>query len=161
MAYGECELAADDSLVQEMHDAATGKGSHNENQSTENTKDSDDNSDERAQDLVHILNVKTFSEALTSDIRLYDIYNEVRNSTIIDDIFISEKSIQQKEEEMFNATNESELLKAHKEAEETRQRFAVSTQLERKNTLPAIDITTETYRSKGLIVVLWATILVT
>ena len=66
------------------------------------------------------------------------------------------------EEEMFGTvTNDEELVRAHKETQNLRQKVAVSETLDRVNTIPSIDITAGTYRSKALIVLLWATILIT
>lgn len=159
VAYGEYELAADESLVQEMVHAASGRG--------EETVAADDNhqsNNDNENPKYHTkFNVHALAEALTYDVRdLYDIRNEVRMTTNFDDVYITEETIRAKEEEMFaTATTDSELLKAHKETQEFREKLAVSENLEHVNTIPWIDITAGTYRSKGLTVLLWATILIT
>ena len=154
-AYGEHSLANNDELISEMLDGATGKAC------IFDPAKSDQSKEDKEAGHKPMLDVKTFAEALTYDIKLYDIRNEVRDSTNLDDIFVTDETIEQKEQEMFLASNQAELDKAFDEGQGLRDRFAVSTKLERKNTLPAIDLTAETYRSKGLIVALWATILIT
>lgn len=147
MAYGEYQLAADDSLVKEMYQAARGNVA----------VDTDDPAAAH-----HTLCVESFGEALTYDIQLYDIRNETRLTTNFDDVYVTAQAVEDKEEEMWGTvTNDEELLKAHKETQNLRQKLAVSEALDRVDTIPSIDITAGTYRSKGLIVLLWATILIT
>lgn len=148
VAYGEYQLAEDDKLVDEMYQAATAKNTIVNTDSSTTTPT--------------VLSVETFGEALTHDIGLYDIRNETRLTTNFDDVYVTEEDVEEKEEEMLGTvTNDEELVRAHRETQNLRQKLAVSEVLDRVNTIPSIDITAGTYRSKGLIVLLWSTILIT
>ena len=147
VAYGEYQLAADDSLVEEMCQAATGSISIDTDETTI---------------INRTLCVESFGEALTYDVKLYDIRNETRLTTNFDDVYVTAQAVEDKEEEMWGTvTNDEQLLQAHKETQNLRQKLSVSEDLVRVDTIPSIDITAGTYRSKGLIVLLWATILIT
>jgi hypothetical protein len=186
IAYGELDLAKDDELVQEMLDAATGaafnKESNNEDVRTpfpkeyaswKSDKEDIDNQTESAGETstafakTHpvLLNVKTFAQALTYDTRLYDIRNEVRVATNIDDVYVSPEMVAMEkegnDENNFSKENSKELQVDDAFPDMDREGLAVGKSLTRKGTLPAIDITAGTYKSKGLIIMLWATILVT
>ena len=147
VAYGEYQLAKDETLVDEMYEAARGDAiMKTDNQTT----------------IDKELSVETLAVALTYDIRLYDIRNETRLTTNFDDVYVTAEDVEEKEEEMLGTvTNDEELVRAHKETQNLRQKVAVSETLDRVNTIPSIDITAGTYRSKALIVLLWATILIT
>lgn len=109
--YGENDMANDDNLIQEMIHAANGSS---------NTSSGD-------------FNVGTFAEALTGDVQLYDIENEIRLSTSIQDVF----------EQHRTSTDRS--VPEHPQSGAGRQ---IET-LKHIYTAPAIDIQAGTYRSKG------------
>lgn len=156
VAYGEYDMANDKALIEEMFEAAT------ENSSKLDTlPDERNDKQEKCNDTTPLLDLKSFTEALTHDIKLYDILNEVKNSTFFDDVFVTDESIKQKEDAIYLTTSDIEMAQAHEEAQKMREKYAVSEPLEKKSTLPAIDITAETYHSKALIVALWATVLIT
>ena len=63
--YGETGMAQDDTLIQEMIQVASGGSG----------------------DVPKEFNAVTFAEGLTKDVELYDIANEVRKSTSVQDVF--------------------------------------------------------------------------
>lgn len=132
-AYGELEFAEDESLIQEMVDAANAEP-------------------------LHELSVQAFAEGLTNDIRLYDIRNEVLLTTNVDAIFLDH--FWEGDEDAANGSNDAE-HNAFFVAASAREKLAIGRPLERINTIPAIDLTAGTYRSKSLMVILWAAILIT
>lgn len=135
IAYGEMELAEDETLIQEMVEVAK-IASSNE------------------------LNVSAFAESLTSDIRLYDIRNEALLTTNLDSIFLDYFWEGDEEPANGDRANDAE-RSAFFVAQSAREKLAIGRPLERVNTFPAIDLTAGTYRSKSLIVVVWATLLIT
>jgi hypothetical protein len=148
-AYGEVSLAQDTNLVNEMYHAALGLEETNGDKEPASVSDP-------------TLNLAAFAEALTHDIRLYDIRNEIRLTTNFDDVYFDDNALQEREDAaMATVTNESELLRFHHEAKAMRAKLEVSEELNRVYTIPAIDITAGTYRSKGLLVMLFATIMIT
>jgi len=171
VAYGEYDLAADSKLVEEMYLIAatsTPFGHPQELPSTPNstaTTSSSYSGDNNNPDNYNgnpMLTVESFAQALTQDIRLYDVRNELRVTTNFDDVYVTEERVQANEEEMFDRlTTDEALLQAHHDNQELKQKVAVSEALNRLDTIPSIDITAGTYRSKGLTVLLWATILIT
>ena len=158
VAYGECDLAADDALVEEMHEAAVGgQGEEVTISGEQQTAYASTNSS-----FTTMLNAQYVAEGLTHDIRLYDVNNEARLTTNFDDVYVTEEVVQAKEEEMFGTvTNDEELIAAHKETLHYREKLAASEDLERLDTIPSIDTAAGTYRNKALLVLLWATILIT
>lgn len=153
-AYGEVSLAKDTNLVNEMYHAALGL--------EEAKGDGEHPTNKPAVVSEPMLNMAAFAEALTHDIRLYDIRNEIRLTTNFDDVYFDDRALQEREEAaMATVTNESDLLRVHREAKSMRAKLDVSEELNRVNTIPAIDITAGTYRSKGLLVMLFSTIMIT
>jgi hypothetical protein len=153
-AYGEVSLAKDDDLVNEVYQAALGMEEANGDEQHPTNKPA----------VVGdpMLNMAAFTQALTHDIRLYDIRNEIRLTTNFDDVYFDDHALQEREEAaMATVTNESELLRVHKEVQGMRAKLEVSEELNRVNTIPAIDITAGTYKSKGLLVMLFSTIMIT
>lgn len=125
-AYGENELAADAALLDEMVKVAEAENG--------------------------MLDTDTFATALTYDIRLYDVHNEVRLATSIDDIFLKHQ--------MDGVSGRDKDVTLTEMEEDERGSLALTDALVTKYTAPAIDITAGTYRSKGLMVFLWATVLI-
>jgi len=185
LAYGEAELAKDELLVKEMLEAARGGGGgtvldgealldaipRNEHGAgVANIEETDaaaptthTNSTTTTTNPVLLLNVETFAEALTHDIRLYDIRNEVRLATNLEDVFVaSSKETENENEEIVYKSAE---LKINNCTDDNtsggEEELECKPLVTRKNTFPSIDITAETYKSKSLTVLLWATILVT
>jgi hypothetical protein len=134
-AYGEVDLAANDALLDEMVKAA--------------------NVDQAG----GLLDTEVFATALTYDTRLYDLRNEVRLATNLDDVFQehSAEGITGREDAVLTESERNDLFLA----EDRREHLAHSQPLNRKFTASAIDITAGTSRSKGLMVFLWATFLIT
>ena len=102
--YGEMEMANDDNLIQEMINHA---------RPTSTTTGTTTGTDALP------FNVSSFAEALTKDVKLYDIANEAKISTSIQDVF----------QEDDNNGNHDKLHHIY--------------------TAPEIDIQAGTYRSKG------------
>jgi len=107
--YGEMELASDDNLIQEMIN-------HARPSSTTSTPSSTSPSHGTS---TLFFDVSSFAEALTKDVKLYDIENEAKISTLIQDVF---------QEEDSNVNHDI---------------------LRHIYTAPEIDIQAGTYRSKG------------
>lgn len=151
ISHGENALAGNEELVNEMYDAATSWDAR--------PKEGVTAGDEEA---VVILDAETFATALTQDIQMYDIRNETRLTTNFADVYLTDQDLTEKEEEMFaSTTTNEELVRKHRENQALRQKVKMSEQLERVDTMPFIDTTAGTYRSKGILVMLWATILIT
>jgi hypothetical protein len=109
-----------------------------------------------------MLDTKAFATALTYDVRLYDLRNEVRVATNMDDIFQRHRAegvtgCDNDASYMVTASERNDVL----QGQDQRELLAYSQPLNRKFTAPAIDITAGTYRSKSLMVFLWATVLIT
>lgn len=140
ISLGETALVNNDELIEEMFVAATNEGA-NPNP---------------------MLDVEVFADVLTHDVRLYDIYNETRLTTNFNDVFFTDQQVAEREDEMFSvAATSEELLRRHKENQTIREKIKLSEELDRVYTVPFIDTTAGTYRSKGWLVTLWATIMVT
>ena len=123
VAYGECDLAAADTLVQEMYQAAVGW----DDEAAVAAAHAADGSIASTTTTNATLDVQSFGKALTHDIRLYDIRNETRMTTNFDDVYVTAAVVQAKEEEMLaTVTNDEELLRAHKETQILREKLAVS-----------------------------------
>jgi hypothetical protein len=109
--YGETSMAQDDGLIHEMIQAANG---------TSGTEG--------------VFDVQSFAEALTRDVRLYDIANETCPSTSMQDVFsygqVSSKA---------TGINHPASTPSVREIDTLDHRF----------TAPAIDFQADTYRSKG------------
>jgi hypothetical protein len=155
VAYGEVSLAKDTNLVNEMYQAASGL--------EEATGDEQHPTDKPAVVVDdQMLNLSAFAQALTHDILLYDIRNEIRLTTNFDDVYFDHQAVQEREDAaMATVTNDTELLRVHQEVQGMRAKLEVSEELNRVNTIPAIDITAGTYKSKGLFVMLFSTIMIT
>ena len=97
----------------------------------------------------------SFAKALTDDVRLYDIVSEARLSTNYDDVFLTKD---QKETDDWDEES-SRTMGMTKQLVELRK--SLSQPLTRRFTVPAIDNFAGTYRSKTLMVVLWASFIVT
>lgn len=108
---------------------------------------------------TNLLDGTTFAHALTHDVKLYDIQNEVSLATNIENIFKHNNPLSTTDATIKrdNSTGKQEAYKRGEEATV----YQEQSQLIRRWTLPAIDITAGNYKSKRLIVLLWATILVT
>ena len=149
-AYGEYELAEDEEALQDMVDCAC----HVKEDGTKSQKDP-------------MFNLKSFARGLTSDVRLYDVYNEIRKTTYYDDVMESDKlgHIINKNNNNSDRKNSDgniiedddyekgddileQKLKAIKDGSE---KF----ELEQLCTGPSMDSATGSYRSKYLNVFLW------
>jgi hypothetical protein len=116
-----------------------------------------------------MLDTDTFATALTYDIRLYDVHNEVRLATSIDDIFLEHQiegvsgrkdvTLTEMEKQIEGVSGRKDVTLTEMEENE-RGSLVLTEALVTKYTAPAIDITAGTYRSKGLMVFLWATVLI-
>lgn len=131
-AYGEVELAQNCELLDEMIEGAVGD--------SPSTRD---------------LDLTTFARGLTHDIRLYDVNSEALEGTNMSLVY-------------RDAQHDSQVTEkdAHKNvgfhvSSEERLELSIGRPLDRKPTLPEIDLTAETYRSRSLMVLLWTTILLT
>ena len=154
VAYGEYELASDEALLHEMIDAADVT-----TQSMDlRVAKADEGLVDATPKIQNDLDASTFAEGLTSDLRLYDLRNETRFTTNIDDVFLSHHLGTHSAKSSLTTDSERKDIAA---AQEIRERLAVGRPLVRKNTLPSIDVTAGTYRSKGLMVSLWTTVLLT
>lgn len=132
-AYGEEELARDEKLLQSMIVHAQGVDMEADvaDKSTTHTGGGAPN----------LFDMDTFAAALTNDVTLFNIHNETRASNVYMDVFEGEpgrKSIHAK----TSKTTEHDLP----EPMEVTHIY----------TAPSIDSTAGTYRSKTLLVTLWA-----
>ncbi|CAB9514932.1 expressed unknown protein [Seminavis robusta] len=146
VAYGEHSLAQDTELVNKMYEAAI------------------DPSDNNA---TPVLNVEAFARALTHDVLLYDIRNENRRTTNFNDVVFTEQELDEREEAAIETVKQdpegrdSELIEVSRYYNSLRNMLARAEHLEQVDTIPAIDIRAGTYRSKGLLVMLFSTIMIT
>ena len=128
--YGETDMAQDEDLIQEMIQAAT----------MTHTKDKDDDD---IDDDKNVFDVSAWAEALTQDVQLYDIANEARVSTSLQDVFHNPNN--------NNITNINNQVDDDDDDDgkagppTARQEDA----LIHIYTAPAIDVQAGTYRSKG------------
>lgn len=88
-AYGETEIAQNESLLKEMIESATGLRVMNETSSKEESTDEGTEYTSLRYQGSH-LDVKTFARGLTFHVELYDVQNEVRLTTNYQDVFASE-----------------------------------------------------------------------
>ena len=133
LSYGEVELAENYSLVNEMLEVAT-------------TPEG-------------MMDEEAFTKALTSDVQLYDIENESRLTTNFEDVFGAQPTKGNLSHEQ-PAEVDAEVGGSNRETEQNKAPTTLST-LNRRSTFSAIDTTAGTYRSKMLIVTLWASFVVT
>jgi hypothetical protein len=130
LAYGETELASDDELIGKMIANAVGE-------STSEEKD-----DENQNASVALFDASTFAKALTSDVKLYNVANEVSLSSNHQDVFLAKDKTPASSDD-----KEQEHISDNKEQEQSL--FVQSIPLTLIYTAPAIDTTAGTYRSKG------------
>ena len=123
-SYGETELAEDDEALQEMVDAVVPKGT------------------------TRVLDIATFADALTYDVKLYDLGGEIRRTTHFEDVMLTSNG-----REILGGDDLDANLGLTLEDIEKRKSLAVA--LKKKFTAPAIDSVTGSYRSKYLSVFLW------
>jgi hypothetical protein len=162
MFYGEAGYAADDELVTEMYYAALGD---NNGISTEERdlysampgyKDYPPVPSSSTSSIK--LDINSFATALTHDIGLYDILSEGRMSTYFDDVFLTRvvnNPLQVRDE--LNKSVAAYELKDN----ELRDRLTIRRHINSRITASSIDIAAGTYRSKTLMVTLWACVLTT
>lgn len=98
------------------------------------------------------LNVEAFSKGLTHDVQLYDINNEIRVSTNYDDVFLTKNH-----REDWDEDDEDE----ERRRSVAENRKSLSKSLNHRFTAPAIDMVAGTFRSKIVMVLLWATYIIT
>jgi hypothetical protein len=94
-----------------------------------------------------------FARALTYDVELFDLKYETTKTANKDDILLTHF--------VPEGRHTGTLLGFHENTQELRQKVAVSQDVETVYTAPSIDITAATYRSKWLMVFLYATVLLT
>lgn len=128
--YGETVLAADDTLLQEMLQAANPGW--------------DENSDT-------CLSFESFCTALTNDVaELYDVQNEFRRTTILDDVMLSDGGRVIQSDTQLDPSRELNF-------QVIQERSQLGKEVTRINTRGAIDSTAATFRSKPLLTILSAT----
>jgi hypothetical protein len=135
--YGERELAEDDTFQVNLIQAAA-KASENQ-----------------LPDSI-VLDAQVFATLLTSDVRLYEISNEVRLTTHFDDVFSKNRHVDF-DEKSAEEPDRSELDLSPSKKKDVYEQAHVT----HIYTAPAIDISAGTFRSKTLIVLLWSCTLIT
>ena len=113
---------------------------------------------EAAQTLNGKLDLEAFSKGLTYDVQLYDIGSETRVSTNYDDVFLTKNH---REDWMDNANADDDDEEARRSRQLASERKSISQDVKRRYTAPAIDMVAGTYRSKTIVVLLWAAFIVT
>lgn len=144
VAYGEIALSEDDELIGSMVDAVKGT-------------DPDRND----------FSLDGFADALTNDVHLYDLRNEARLTTNIDDVFLTHHVDARESSSSGAKTPTSHRFKFTEternnasDGQDISELLAMSRPLKRIHTLPQIDVTAGNYRSKTLMILLWATFLI-
>ena len=144
VSYGELGLASDDELLQDMVDAVQEPQRQIEQEQQPTMAEH------------QMLTAESFARALTRDVGVYDVRNEVKPITNFD-----------------AARGNPEKWKAYTTTPISRQSIVVPASKEEQacglmrdgiyqaHTLSSIDITAATYKNKHLIIALWTTILVT
>lgn len=95
-----------------------------------------------------VLDGQAFAQALTKDVQLYNITSEVRMSTIYDDVFLTKNlEITEDWDEAVEGISKEVAMEQRSLGIELKSR---------RYTFSAIDTTAGTYRSKGIIVLLWS-----
>jgi hypothetical protein len=122
LAYGETELASDDELIGKMIANAVGETM------------SEDKDEENQTASVTLFDASTFAEALTSDVKLYNVANEVSLASSYQDVFLTKDNTPAPDSSSIGITDDKE---------QEQSSFV------RIYTAPAIDTTAGTYRSKG------------
>ena len=108
---------------------------------------------QRSTSELTLLNVKSFGEALTKDVRLYDVRNEVKPITNFD----AARGVQEAWQ-TFKTTPISRQSVAEGKEE---AHSLVGEGIQQGYTFSSIDITAATYKSRDLAIALWTTILIT
>ncbi|CAB9521768.1 unknown protein [Seminavis robusta] len=187
IAYGENDLAEETQLVQEMVNVATTTSIGSSNQDApKNTTTKGNVMDVTETSATHLMDAscehdtapsteefllseKIFAQALTYDIQLYDVRNETRVTTNMEDVFgpngdteaviindnpppRQEGEVMYKDEYSSSNDQKKKALQALEQPPET---------LKRKMTFPSIDVTAGTYRSKSLVIVVWSAFIIT
>lgn len=157
LMYGEKSLADDKTLIDEMLKSATpatsSGGSH-----------TSDSSGEAEEEAPILFDVRSFARALTADVQLYDVQNETRQSSIIQDIF-DQNRVEEMKQKLLSSTSthhhqhqtsgqEMTLQDGQEYTKENEEKETSNAVVDIKDTrriftAPAIDITAGTYRSKG------------
>lgn len=157
LVYGEVEMANDGPLIQEMLDAC---------------KEEDDEDARGAGCSGNAaFTPRTFGRALTRDVQLYDLRNEAKQSSIVQDIFGDtkftprkarrENAIENSKKDDTNVTLEEpspDDTTPNISQDEKKKGMEIN-EITRIFTAPAIDVQAGTYRSKALIVSLWGCVL--
>ena len=165
--YGEWEMSNDEELIQEMFDACK---------------------DDFGEDGQLAFAPRSFGRALTRDVTLFDLTNETKASTIIEDVFGHGRQMPTKDYlaapapltpadevsggklnsssslDLDNRYSESMSHLGSKDAPqgavvEVANKGQEINNIKRVYTAPAIDVQAGTYRSKTLIVTLWGSVL--
>jgi hypothetical protein len=165
LLYGENEMANDESLIQEMVDACLDR------------RVEEETDDEVGNAGGHVAFVpKSFGRALTRDVTLYDLTNERKQSSLIQDVFgntrntphprrtVASKASMMEPSDKTTHVEEMDHQHARtsgvgKKVSEITNKGQEITEIRRIYTAPAIDIQAGTYRSKTLIVSVWGCVL--
>lgn len=167
LIYGETQMADDERLIQEMLDAC---GDNDDNK---------ENDDEAGGDGQVTFVPSSFGRALTRDVTLFDLTNETKQSSLIQDVFGHTRNTPRRRakdrranrDPTLDATAATSMLASNSEktkAEEPDVQNAIERvenqgqeiqELTRIFTAPAIDIQAGTYRSKLLAVTVWGSVL--
>jgi len=137
LSYGESELAEDNELLDSMVIAAGGE----------------------AGDESTLLDVNAFAHALTDDVRLYDINNEVRRTTNYFDVFKTHQSSHKIDIQPDLELNLGDTADVTDNDITNTQRAEVRS-VKKKWTASSIDMAAGTFRSKQLVVILWVLMVV-
>ena len=141
LSYGEVELANDEILLQDMLKAAAGPDV--------------DTSRCRLDDREFIFEIDAFARALTNDVKLYDITNEVRQTTNYFDVFRSHQSTHKIDVQPDLERNVPGEHDGRNDAQQVEIRA-----VKKKWTASALDMAAGTFRSKLLVVILWVGLVV-
>jgi len=107
LMYGEKSLADDKTLIDEMLTAATATSG-----GTPAANDSSRGPGEAEEAPINLFDVQSFARALTADVQLYDIENETRKSSIIQDIFDQNRVEEMKQKFMLSSSSHHQQQKS-------------------------------------------------
>jgi hypothetical protein len=131
LIYGEVDMANDDDLIREMLDACK---------------------DEIGEERLPAFTPRTFGRALTRDVTLFDLTNETRASTIIEDVFGRARKGKPSTPCDYQDAQPGDVVEEENKGHDIND-------IKRIYTAPAIDVQAGTYRSKFLIVTLWGSVM--
>ncbi|KAL7465413.1 hypothetical protein ACHAXS_005737 [Conticribra weissflogii] len=153
--YGEGDLATDEFLEDMIRAAAPSRGTTQPKQSNLTTHSNGISHDTDEVVFVDVeeepfcLDNHAFARALTHDIKQYNVTNEDSLTTNYHDVFKTYKSTKEGDGKNLIAKRLMTVEKVN-DAEDVRP-------VQRVFTFPSIDYTADTFRSKGFVVLLWVT----